>query len=273
LLSNGFLVLCATHPNICQYPLLNYLYLHSLAANVISSSKQSQRFNLNCSSGKNCMSNFMTFLMIISCDFGIMCMSHKHQPPVFSTVLAPPPKVYIKLQMSCRESQYFETWKNYVKVECMSHKQQPPVFITVLAPPPKFYIKLQMNCTISPCNTKFPLTVFPQIVSAETILFWKWKLWKFSYSVRITHWEELPQSVSNFIFRLIISKHCGRTPRGVKGVKRSKIYWGIQKHSLPGRPSTHHWVKSKTIIEKHQKLKKRIINQLLVNFLPPKNIF
>ena len=89
----------------------------------------------------------------------------------------------------------------------------------------------------------------------------------------LTHWEELLQSVSNFIFRLIISKHCGRTPRGVRGVKRSEIYWGIQKYSLPGRPSTHHWVKSKTIIEKHQKLRKKIINQLLVNFLPPKNIF
>jgi hypothetical protein len=43
--------------------------------------------------------------------------------------------------------------------------------------------------------------------------------------IKITkpHWEELLQSVSNFIFRLIISKHCGRTPRGVKGVKRSEI--------------------------------------------------
>ena len=67
---------------------------------MISSSKPSQRFNLNCSSGKDCVSNFMTFLMIISCDFGIMCMSHKHQPPVFSTVLVPL-RVYIKLQMSC----------------------------------------------------------------------------------------------------------------------------------------------------------------------------
>ena len=66
-----------------------------------------------------------------------------------------------------------------------------------------------------------------------------------------------------------ISKHCGRTLRGVRGVKRSEILWGIQKYSLPGRPSTHHWVKSKTIIEKHQKLRKRIINQLLVNFLAP----
>ena len=28
-------------------------------------------------------------------------------------------------------------------------------------------------------------TVFPRIVSAETILFWKWKMWKFSYSFRI----------------------------------------------------------------------------------------
>ena len=37
------------------------------------------------------------------------------------------------------------------------------------------------------------------------------------------HWEELLQSVSNFIFRLTISKHCGRTPRCVRGVKRSEI--------------------------------------------------
>ena len=39
-----------------------------------------------------------------------------------------------------------------------------------------------------------------------------------------SHWEELLKSVSNFIFRPIISKHCGRTPRGVRGVKRSEIY-------------------------------------------------
>ena len=85
--------------------------------------------------------------------------------------------------------------------------------------------------------------------------------------------EELLQSVSNFIFRLIIYKHCGDTPRGVRGVKRSQILWEIEKYSLPGRPSTHHGVKSKTIIKKHQKLRKRIINQLLQTFLPPKNIF
>ena len=54
------------------------------------------------------------------------------------------------------------------------------------------------------------------------------------------HWEELLQSVSNFIFRLIISKHCGRTPRGVKGVKRSEIYWGIQKYSLPKIEKKNH---------------------------------
>ena len=28
-------------------------------------------------------------------------------------------------------------------------------------------------------------TVFPWIVSVETIFFWKWKMWKFSYSFRI----------------------------------------------------------------------------------------
>ena len=88
-----------------------------------------------------------------------------------------------------------------------------------------------------------------------------------------THWEELLQSVSNFIFRLIISKHYRCRSRGLRGFKRSEKLCEIWNYSLPGRPSTHHWVKSKTIIEKHQKLRKVIINQLLVNFLPPKNIF
>ena len=51
------------------------------------------------------------------------------------------------------------------------------------------------------------------------------------------------QSVSDFIF----SKHCGCTPRGVRGVKRPEILWEIQKYSLPGRPSSQNWVKSKLI--------------------------
>ena len=37
--------------------------------------------------------------------------------------------------------------------------------------------------------------------------------------VATTHWEELLDSVSDFIF----SNHCGYTPRGVKGVKRPEI--------------------------------------------------
>ena len=57
------------------------------------------------------------------------------------------------------------------------------------------------------------------------------------------HWEELLQSVSDFIF----IKHCGCTPRGVKGVKRPEFLWEIQNYSLPGRPSSQNWVKSKTI--------------------------
>ena len=57
------------------------------------------------------------------------------------------------------------------------------------------------------------------------------------------HWEELLQSVSDFIF----NKHCGCTPRGVRGVKRPEILWEIQKYSLPGRPSSQNGVKSKTI--------------------------
>ena len=61
--------------------------------------------------------------------------------------------------------------------------------------------------------------------------------------VHTSHWEELLQSVSDFIF----SKHCGCTPRGVRGVKRPEILWEIQKYSLPGRPSSQNGVKSKTI--------------------------
>ena len=41
----------------------------------------------------------------------------------------------------------------------------------------KFWIKTWEIC--------FNTTEFPRIVSAETILFWKWKKWKFSYSFRI----------------------------------------------------------------------------------------
>ena len=45
----------------------------------------------------------------------------------------------------------------------------------------------------------------------------------------------------------VVSNHCGYTPRGVRGVKRPEILWEIQKYSLPGRPSSQNWVKSKTI--------------------------
>ena len=41
-------------------------------------------------------------------------------------------------------------------------------------------------------------------------------------------------------------------------------------HSLDV-PLTHHWVKSKTNIEKRQKLRMIIINQLLLNCLPPED--
>ena len=62
-------------------------------------------------------------------------------------------------------------------------------------------------------------------------------------SITCAHWEELLKSVSDFIF----SKHYGCTPRGVRGVIRSEILWEIQKCSLPGRPSSQNWIKSKSI--------------------------
>ena len=45
----------------------------------------------------------------------------------------------------------------------------------------------------------------------------------------VAHWEELLQTVSNFIFRLIISKHYGYR---VRGLKRSKKLWGIKNYPL-----------------------------------------
>ena len=58
----------------------------------------------------------------------------------------------------------------------------------------------------------------------------------------MAHWEELLQSVSDFIF----SKHCGYRSRGVRGIKRQEILWEIKKYSLPGQLSSQSWVKSKT---------------------------
>ena len=92
-----------------------------------------------------------------------------------------------------------------------------------------------------------------------------WYWWRNSCSRQlwlIAHWEELLQSVSNFIFRLTISKHCRHTPRGVRGVKISEILWRVQKYLLPGRPSTHYWVKSKTIIENTKKQVEKNIIQI-----------
>ena len=55
----------------------------------------------------------------------------------------------------------------------------------------------------------------------------------------LTHqWDAWLKSISN---------HCGRTPRGARGVKRSEILLEIQKNSLPGRPSNQNWAKWKNI--------------------------
>jgi hypothetical protein len=62
------------------------------------------------------------------------------------------------------------------------------------------------------------------------------------------HWEELLQSVSNFIFRLITCKHCGRTPRGARDVKRSQSRGHgpsrpveVGREDVPSAPSAHLW--------------------------------
>ena len=43
------------------------------------------------------------------------------------------------------------------------------------------------------------------------------------------------------------------------GVKRSNILWEIQKYSLPGRPSSQSWVKSKTFKNVSKVIKKKSI--------------
>ena len=57
-----------------------------------------------------------------------------------------------------------------------------------------FLLSMPLQVTKSPMLIWCPLrlsnhpdlsTVFPRIVSSETILFWKQKMWKFSYSFRI----------------------------------------------------------------------------------------
>ena len=55
-----------------------------------------------------------------------------------------------------------------------------------------------------------------------------------------------------YLFQTVVLNHCGCTPRGVRGVKRPEILWEIQKYSLPGRPSSQNWVKSKKHEEMHQ---------------------
>ena len=50
----------------------------------------------------------------------------------------------------------------------------------------------------------------------------------------LAHWEELLQSVLDFIY----SKHCGYRSRRLKCVKRSVKLWEIQNYHLPGQPLT-----------------------------------
>ena len=45
-------------------------------------------------------------------------------------------------------------------------------------------------------------TVFQRTVSAETILFWKWKMWKFSYSFRIMSRKEIIRG--NSVYDLLV---------------------------------------------------------------------
>jgi hypothetical protein len=75
-------------------------------------------------------------------------------------------------------------------------------------------------------------TLFPPIVSAETILFWKWKMWKFSYSFRIMA-----------IFYFINWMFAAQTIEGgnlFKGGNYSQKY-GMQSYEIKSPPWTILW--------------------------------
>ena len=71
-------------------------------------------------------------------------------------------------------------------------------------------------------------TVFPRIVSAETILFWKWKMWKFSFSFCII-------AILYFINWIVAAETIqgGKLFKG--GVYSRKYGSWIQTHTIKGK--------------------------------------
>ena len=85
----------------------------------------------------------------------------------------------------------------------------------------------------------FLITVFPWIVSSETILLWKWKMWKFSYSFRI-------MAIFYFINWILVAETIegGKPFKGGNYSRKYGIQWGkLFKEGICSRK----YVKSKNI--------------------------
>ena len=62
------------------------------------------------------------------------------------------------------------------------------------------------------------------------------------------------------LYYLIFLNTKDADPGGSGVSKDQKYHWESKKYPSPGQPSIQHWVKSKTIIVKHQKLGNKIIS-------------
>ena len=89
-------------------------------------------------------------------DFG-----HELQTPCEEIAFTEWPKIHSYSQI-CRCGQ---------SIFCLSHR-------------PKFsdFFNLYLHWVSIVCDFGYWNTVFPPIVSLETTVFWKWRMWKFSYS-------------------------------------------------------------------------------------------
>ena len=88
--------------------------------------------------------------------------------------------MYIVVQRNCPKEflQHCVSHLNgHLSIDTLWHDQ---IFMTSL----KCTLFMLQFCV--PQNSSDLTTIFPPIVSAETSLLWKWKMWKFSYSFCVT---------------------------------------------------------------------------------------
>ena len=83
-----------------------------------------------------------------------------------------------ELQTPCEEWPKIHSYSQICRcgqsIFCLSHR-------------PKFsdFFNLYLHWVSIVCDFSYWNTVFPPIVSLETTVFWKWRMWKFSYSFHI----------------------------------------------------------------------------------------